>query len=305
MSTPKRHHYLPQFYLKEFADPSDKVWLYDRETGKLWHTHVKDVCVETHYYSITKPDGSKDPSLEKIFSGMESKAKNVIDKLNKNEPITEEEKAELAMFIAFQFVRVPGFEHEINDNAEKIMKKMAEVAFCSEERAKIMLSKHKETNAKEHVEVTPKELVEFVKKDGYNIVFNREFSLAMSVKLSREFYDLFMQMNWVFLMAPKDKAFVTSDNPFMLLPPKNYKPGIYGVGLITEGAKKIIPLSSRVCLYMGDHGNNVLGYKVQLQDLKSINLNGAVNSTRYVIARDKALLEKIIKTTRLDQKSKK
>lgn len=35
MGDPKKHHFVPQFYLKGFAGPDEMLWVYDSQTGGL------------------------------------------------------------------------------------------------------------------------------------------------------------------------------------------------------------------------------------------------------------------------------
>lgn len=61
----------------------------------------------------------------------------------------------------------------------------------------------------------------------------------------------FHGLEWFIASAPAGKAFVTCDAPIVITRPPNHSP-LLGVGLSTPGNEKIIPLSSRVALLMGD-----------------------------------------------------
>ncbi|MFH1562272.1 MAG: hypothetical protein ABIF11_02465 [Nitrospirota bacterium] len=92
----------------------------------------------------------------------------------------------------------------------------------------------------------------------------------------------------------------------MLVPPKDYNPeSFWGVGIITLGAKKIIPLSKRTCLVMADYGGGISIKEIDRKGVTSINLTTAINSDRFLIARDKPLLEKIVKLTKVNRWTKK
>ena len=59
------------------------------------------------------------------------------------------------------------------------------------------------------------------------------------------------RLQWFIASVPPGKAFVTCDAPVIITRPPNLSP-LMGVGLTTPGSEKIIPLSSRVALLMGD-----------------------------------------------------
>ena len=108
--------------------------------------------------------------------------------------------------------------------------------------------------------------------------------------------DHFLQMDWLFLWAPKNTSFITSDNPFLLLPPRDYDPSsIIGIGIATPGARKIIPLTPQTCLIMQDRGVRITTLAADQRTIKAINLASAYNSNRFLIAHSKPPLERIVR----------
>jgi len=65
MAAPKRHHYLPRFYLKRFAQ-AGKLWVYDRQEDKYRHQTPQNTAVIGNYYSFTTPTGEKNTDLEGV-----------------------------------------------------------------------------------------------------------------------------------------------------------------------------------------------------------------------------------------------
>ena len=44
------HHYVPRFYLRGFAH-DERIWAYDKESGRHFPTQVKSIANETGMYS--------------------------------------------------------------------------------------------------------------------------------------------------------------------------------------------------------------------------------------------------------------
>ncbi len=106
----KRNHYVPQFYLKYFADPANEgvVWVYDKENGEVRPQNPINTGVEKHLYTIKNETGEMDDSLEKWFAGLEGATKPILDRwIQSKEAVSEEEKPLVAKFIAFLNTRVP------------------------------------------------------------------------------------------------------------------------------------------------------------------------------------------------------
>ena len=66
----RRHHYVPQMYLRGFADEADLVWVFDRQNNSYLHQGVMNTAVKKDFYTITGPDGQKNDSVEQMMANM-------------------------------------------------------------------------------------------------------------------------------------------------------------------------------------------------------------------------------------------
>ena len=73
----KRHHHLPAFLLRRFAERSGKreglVWRLDMGSGQPRPVNPKREAALRHYYSVELPDGTKDTSPEDVIEAVENK----------------------------------------------------------------------------------------------------------------------------------------------------------------------------------------------------------------------------------------
>jgi Protein of unknown function (DUF4238) len=116
MSEPKLHHYVPRFYLKYFCDQSDRFWVWDKNSGKVFCTSPNKVAASTHFYRVPQFIGTEvDPLfLEKDLASLEAKTSQILQicnvLLDTMEPLQylkmdDEERWTLSSFIAVQFLR--------------------------------------------------------------------------------------------------------------------------------------------------------------------------------------------------------
>ncbi len=298
MSTPKRHHYLPEFYLKGFS--RDKaLFVYDRELNEYREQMPRDTAVMSHYYTLKDDKGNKNVEIEKFLSRIEGNAKPIIEKLEKDESISEENKKLLSIFISFLMNRVPDFEKSENKMLEKIAEMTSNIIFQDEERAKSVIDKHERDTGKK-MNISPKELVDFHRNVPHKYIINRNMSLRLMFEASFKIAHYFKQMNWMLYHASSITSFITTDNPFVLLPPAGYD-SIYVTGILMRGTKKIVPLTQSICLIMFDRGTSTAHKDIDREMTKKINHNIAYWSDRFVIGRDVALVKKMVKTAKLDQ----
>ena len=67
------------------------------------------------------------------------------------------------------------------------------------------------------------------------------------------------------------------------------------------GVKKIIHLTQKVCLVIYDKGDNIENKDIPSRKVEEINSYITRNCDRFLISRDKVLLEKLIKITNIDK----
>jgi len=305
MNISKRHHYLPQFYLKNFTGKDGLLWIFDRERNEYRQQSIKDTAVQVDYYTLLGQNGRKHVEIENFFASLESITNPVIKKIERRRRISTEEKNVLAAFVSFLKVRVPDFEKTANELGEKMIKQISKIMFSSKETADTLIKKYEKEMGIDSG-ITAEELIELTKKNKYRVKFNRTHSIQTMVNSGLALVPVFLSLKWLFLRAPKNTTYITSDNPFVLLPPKDYQLNIiYGVGILTPGAKKVIPLTANTCLIMGDRGTITKGSIANKIIWRAINFYTAINSDRFLIARDRPLLEKIVKIAKVNDWRKK
>lgn len=74
MANSKRHHFVPQGYLKAFSNADERLFAYRKDCpGEPHLRSIRDVAAENYYYAQPTPDGSRDlESLEKFFQQTEN-----------------------------------------------------------------------------------------------------------------------------------------------------------------------------------------------------------------------------------------
>ena len=80
----KRHHYIPQFLIKNWADELGRVWVYNQKEQRIYRTSTANVFVARDLYTYQEGlDGPKSDEIEKQFAREEGKVSAVIEKIIK------------------------------------------------------------------------------------------------------------------------------------------------------------------------------------------------------------------------------
>lgn len=234
-----------------------------------------------------------------FLAQIESASKPIVQKAVSKVQMSSEDKEVMSVFIAFLMNRVPDFEKSVNKVKSHVIQKIMDLTFLSEERAEASMKRYVNTTG-DQSEVSAKDLVEFHKSGAYTLEIHRNESLRLMLELSVNIAKYLVQMDWIIFHAPKKTSFVTSDNPVFILPPKDWDPNsAFGVGLITPGARKVVPITQGECLVIYDYGDKIRHSDLNRNLVRSFNKSIASNSDRFLIGRDEALVRNLAQTTKL------
>ena len=82
----KIQHYVPQFLLKNFTIGKKlQVWVFDKQTGKIFKSHVKNVASENGFYNFTIK--GNEYTIEPSLSDVETHASKIVKGIIRNKRI--------------------------------------------------------------------------------------------------------------------------------------------------------------------------------------------------------------------------
>lgn len=236
---PKAQHYVPQFYLRNFAQKCKKgvlIYSYDKTTQKSFRTNIKNIGQETGFYNFETDDGKK-LSNETIFWDLEFKTQKAIQEIcdAPNYLNMQMNIAILAQFCVVQELRTPIFR----DNYEFMNQQLHEL-FPDNEYLFSPKSKDESTD------------------------FQGKFIIDASIEIA----SILIEMKWILVRNQTANPFWTSDNPICRYNPlKNpYKSTL---GLKCQGIQLFFPLSPIYLLLICDP----IGYKNESSEMEANLMN--------------------------------
>ncbi|MBI1929169.1 DUF4238 domain-containing protein [Candidatus Poribacteria bacterium] len=164
------------------------------------------------------------------------------------------------------------------------MQRRAEKKFSTEQQINEILKEY-EAQTGTRLNIAPQKLMAIVHEEKYTFKHHRNESILLMAGRIKKLVPLFLQMDWQFSYAPEESSFITSDNPFTVEP--------MGAGIGTKGSIKGVPLSQKSCLLIFDEGNRIDYHQLPKDKVRQINQAVAVNSDRFIIGRDEALLKRL------------
>lgn len=291
MTTPKKHHFLPQFYLEQFkvipqSGKYSKIWQVEKTTSpNPKKASIKDVGCKTDYHTLDFPGQEKDrKSIENAFSKLEAKQADLIKEVCNTNQISEEAKPCLADFIATMRCRVPAFKEYI----ERFLEGAVKNTF------KILIHQKK-------FPPPPKELEELFQKQGYDCIkpeiFNwKILQYMLDMAFAGEDPTFFREMKWNLILSPSGCNFITGDSPVSIYHPNYEAIRPYGVGLVFKDVEVTFPISKKHLVKLTWNGKDE-SLQAQENQVEEYNRRTIIMAKRYVFASETSpyLKEQIVR----------
>jgi len=104
----RRHHFVPQSYLRQWSSDGKRVWALDTVTGAVRLLGTRSVCVEEDFYRVVGPGGVAHNRVEAMFGVVDSELRRVqllFDRLQDPEELGFDDLLGLGVSVAVQRMR--------------------------------------------------------------------------------------------------------------------------------------------------------------------------------------------------------
>lgn len=227
-----KQHTVPSSYLKWFWNTLNwrKTWLFvlNRKNWNIALTTSWNLTIEKDFYTIFWENWEKNYIIEDFFSKtIEKTIPIIIEKINKKETLTNQDKIDLSEFMAFQEMRSIT-RRKIDSPQEWDVLKLA-IRWIFENlkeynERKDSLKRFLKSNY--NYNATEKELEDFIfKADNWeNILFEpRKHNMMIMLELAPKIAKYIRIRQWSFCHSSKERPFIVSDFPIYLHPLWNWK----------------------------------------------------------------------------------
>lgn len=244
MSEPKRHHYVPQFYLRRFSNDDSSICCLNKSRVRTFeHASIKGQCAIPNFHGWHK-------DIEKALGYLEGRSASIVKKICRESTLdlARADYIQLLLFTALQLGRTK-LSADSNDKMTDIFAKLV-------------------------MEGNPK--LAGVNFD--NFVVKNTYPVAQPLAVSAETFGILDSLSSCLLVLGGKYEFLTSDNPVLLYNSAKSHVDFTGViGLDSSGLQVIFPLDSKHALYLYDpsiyrNPTNTNVRKISTLDAIKINL---------------------------------
>lgn len=295
-------HKVPRAFLNLFSDGDNALFQYDIKEKTLSNKKIntKNLLTEDDYYVVKDKDKNRSYFFEKyIFSYLfESKISDVIKKIKNKEPLIEGDLQRLSWFIAYQYVRTDSFINFLKFDYESMIKNMSMYSYDTFEQFEQMVLNMQKKTGKDVWNI--KELYEYAKKWDYDVDVHKESIIINALSLWNKIWPEFLDWNYEILETRKKSFFLVSDNPFFIIPPKDYPKWMWIWLGFPPNSEKIIPINDKQCLriFLTGKANPWISIKYKTINYKETNrINSYIckNATRFILWKDQRYMRELVK----------
>jgi hypothetical protein len=295
----KKHHFVPVFYQRGFADAEGRLWRYDRKTHLYQHLYPKVICREENLYAVSPEGLPNDQRIETdVLAPIESRASVAIKKIASQQKLTDDELKEFCFFMGLQYSRLPSIRLLVRQSYEITLTSLARVLFADVARARMRLDEMRRDTGVDYT-AEAENIVRGIREDEFRVEATERPFLEHMFQLAETVVQFAMLCEWQFLIAAQDTGFIISDHPFATVVPKQWteEHGPYIPGAMSD-ATSYFPITRQICLRLRAGQFSTTYVPIDNRAVRTINLNICANSDRFVMGRHKAELEHIVRRSR-------
>jgi hypothetical protein len=224
----KRHHFVPRFYLRHFADKKRRIRMYERGSRRgPVVASVLNAAVESGFYTVVEVSGEESQKVEHLLSLIEGQAKAAIQRMLKGHfPPSEEDRDALALFMAMQIMRTPEHRRAYEATVDYTEKVLLEGWTAEYARKRV------EEGGVEATDEAVAQVMDVVENpDRYQFVPHQNEHIKIMLSVATVLAPVIASRPWL-LCHSRTAAFVTSDHPVVLWSRPTEMSKYVGIGLV-------------------------------------------------------------------------
>lgn len=244
---PRKHHYLPQFYLKGFAGAGERLLQCDRRSGKLVTVGIGDAATKKDFHRFEDPSvahPSFDPNAaEKMFAEIEYIQAEALRQTLADPALLETQpqlRAEILGFLQMMFFRVPKIHEMLTNSTGKALEAAIEVMERNGGFGDMPEDLKRHLNGRSLLEVFR------LKPKNWFLILN-----MVRLGNSHDLYKLLWPRNVAILVAKGFRGFIAGDAAVAIYVPRAGQAARKSSGFASPTAEFSFPLSSRMLLLLG------------------------------------------------------
>lgn len=271
MPQPRKHHYLPQFYLRHFSHNGEQIYQIEKQSGRSFQANITNAGAIRDYHRLDH-DGTDDQfELEKNLSKIEDVLSNALDRVLADRMLTGETKGGLIQLLSLLRMRVPAVKERIDEHLQQVVRSTG-----------LMLERNGQFPP------PPKGFEAALSMENLGIEIKNWAILEymFQIAFDRDILELLSKMDATIIQAGDRQHFVTSDQPVAMYNPRATSRDAYGVGIVDTDTELSLPLSRKALLLLSWKQSEEGWRTAAAGEVEEFNRRSVIMASDYVFASD-------------------
>ena len=263
MSQPRKHHFLPQFYLRGFSSDGQSLNQIWKRINRSVGCRIKDVAAIRDFHELDYDDAEDPLAIERELAAIEGQMATDVQRLLSEGISNAQALAKTIEFVALQRMRVPAVKRYIEQSLAATIKTEARIL-----------------ERQGRLPPPPEGLEDALKFENLSITISNWKCLQLMFEMGTnpEVIEIMGSMRACLYRAPAG-SFVTCDQPVTLY---SADPSPYGTGPASRDVEISIPLSSSALLLLTHDDTTDMERKATLEEITEFNRRTFVMADEYV-----------------------
>ena len=216
----RHHHYIPQGYLRGFAQRrGERQWyvhVTDLEQRRSFQTNTRNVCGERDFMRINIAGHAPD-RVEKELAAFEKKSIEAIRRVAAGRKFEGEDGNLTMNLMALLAVRSPEMRESMREFHERIAKRVMDLSLATKQRWEEQMQQLRVAGKMVNDDLTYEDIKAFHTGGQYKVTVKREFQMGTEFQLMPTVLEELGKRLWtVYTTDGKQGEFVTTDRPVTL-----------------------------------------------------------------------------------------
>lgn len=289
MAEKANHHFIPQFYLRNFSPAGDrrkaKVFCFDQSTRKSFETLVRNVGSRRHFFRIDV-EGYDPNHVEDGMAEIEGEiSAHLTEAIEAKSFPSGAHFSSVMLLMGNLAVRNPRFRSMTEEFHLKVASGMMKMMLQNKDRFDDSVEQARASGIPIRNDINYEDMKEFIDRGEYKVAIDQTYLIGLELEAVPTAVEQLARRNWSFVSAAPGTTYATCDDPVVLAWADGNDRRPYSPGFGLAGTIVTCPITPELTL-IGLFNKQPAARVHQRDQVAGMNTSIAKNATKQLYARD-------------------
>lgn len=289
MAGKANHHFIPQFYLRNFSPAGDgrkaKVFCFDQSTRKSFETLVRNVGSRRHFFRIDV-ESYYPNHVEDGMAEIEGEISvHLAEVIEANSFPSDAHFSSVMLLMGNVAVRNPRFRSMIENFHLKVVNGVMKMMLQDKDRFDGSVKQARANGVPIRDDISYEDMRDFIDRGEYKVAIDQTYLIGLELEAVPTAVEQLARRSWSFASATPETTYATCDDPVVLAWADGTDRRPYSPGFGLAGTIVMVPITPKLAL-IGLLNKQPAARIYRRDQVAGMNTSIAKNATKQLYARD-------------------